>query len=66
VALPGDPQFPAGWPTELATLERLAIAEALRLESGNRTRAARRLGISLRTLRNKLRAFRSAAAAGGQ
>ncbi|MEO5769969.1 MAG: sigma 54-interacting transcriptional regulator [Polyangia bacterium] len=66
VTLPGDPRFPAGWPTELATLERLAIGEALRLECGNRTRAARRLGISLRTLRNKLRAFRSAAVAAGQ
>ena len=51
----GDPTFPPELPVHLPTLERLAIAEALRLEGGNRTHAAKRLGISLRTLRNKLR-----------
>jgi two-component system response regulator FlrC len=66
VARTGDPAFPAGLPTDLATLERLAIGEALRIEMGNRTRAARRLGISLRTLRNKLRSYRSATSADGQ
>jgi two-component system response regulator FlrC len=45
-------------PIELADLERLAIAEALRRVGGNRTHAARLLGISLRTLRNKLRGYR--------
>lgn len=48
-----------GLPLNLPELERLAIAEALRREGGNRTRAALRLGISLRTLRNKLRAYRA-------
>src|SRR6185295_19239622 len=66
VARAGDPMFPPGLTTDLPTLERLAIGEALRLESGNRTRAARRLGISLRTLRNKLRDYREAIVAGGQ
>ncbi|MBC8132283.1 MAG: sigma 54-interacting transcriptional regulator, partial [Deltaproteobacteria bacterium] len=66
VARPGDSRFPAGLPVDLPTLERLAIGEALRLELGNRTRAALRLGISLRTLRNKLRAYRTATSAGGQ
>jgi two-component system response regulator FlrC len=47
-------------PLHLATLERLAIAEALRRVGGNRTHAARLLGIGLRTLRNKLRAAREA------
>ncbi len=66
VACAGDPVFPEGLPVELATLERLAIGEALRVEGGNRTRAARHLGISLRTLRNKLRAYRTATTAGRQ
>ena len=51
-------------PLELADLERLAIAEALRRVSGNRTHAARLLGISLRTLRNKLRLYRGEPADG--
>lgn len=38
----------------LATLEQMAINEALRQVNGNRTHAARLLGIGLRTLRNKL------------
>jgi hypothetical protein len=66
VARAGDPSFPAELPTDLPTLERLAIGEALRREVGNRTRAARRLGISLRTLRNKLRLYREAETADGQ
>jgi two-component system response regulator FlrC len=59
--------LPEGVPLELASLERLAIQEALRRLNGNRTHAARLLGISLRTLRNKLREFRvRAASADGQ
>jgi two-component system response regulator FlrC len=50
-------------PIDLATLEQLAITEALRRVNGNRTHAARLLGISLRTLRNKLRAQRESNAA---
>lgn len=38
----------------LAELEKWAIEEALRRVKGNRTHAARLLGIGLRTLRNKL------------
>ncbi len=49
-------------PLDLGELERLAIAEALRRVRGNRTHAARLLGIGLRTLRNKLRAYREAGA----
>jgi two-component system response regulator FlrC len=48
----------------LPSLERWAVAEALRRVNGNRTHAARLLGISLRTLRNKLRQYRVDAAAG--
>jgi two-component system, response regulator FlrC len=61
--------LPANLPIDLGQLERLAIVEALRRVDGNRTHAARLLGISLRTLRNKLRAQReaeAAATAGGQ
>ncbi|MDX2013827.1 MAG: sigma 54-interacting transcriptional regulator [Myxococcaceae bacterium] len=46
--------FPEGLPLDLAELERVAIAEALRRVNGNRTHAARLLGIGLRTLRQKL------------
>jgi DNA-binding NtrC family response regulator len=55
--------LPQGLPVDLGQLERLAIAEALRRVGGNRTHAARLLGISLRTLRNKLRAQREEAGA---
>jgi two-component system response regulator FlrC len=54
--------YPEGLPLELAGLERLAIEEALRRVDGNRTHAARLLGIGLRTLRNKLREAREAGA----
>jgi len=54
--------FPAGLPLDLARLERLAIEEALQRVDGNRTHAARLLGIGLRTLRNKLREAREAGA----
>ena len=46
--------FPETLPIDLAELERLAIAEALRRVNGNRTHAAKLLGIGLRTLRQKL------------
>jgi two-component system, response regulator FlrC len=46
--------FPNALPLDLAQLERLAIAEALRRTGGNRTHAARLLHIGLRTLRQKL------------
>jgi two-component system response regulator FlrC len=58
--------LPPELPIDLGQLERLAIAEALKRVNGNRTHAARLLGISLRTLRNKLRAQREEAAAAGQ
>jgi two-component system, response regulator FlrC len=51
-------RMPDGLPLSLVELERMAILEALRREHGNRTHAARLLGISLRTLRNKLRVLR--------
>ena len=44
----------------LDAMERLAIDRALAATGGNRTRAARLLGISERTLRNKLNTPRSA------
>ncbi len=43
----------------LADLEREVILSRLAALEGNRTRAARSLGISLRTLRNKIRDYRA-------
>ena len=47
-----------GEATTLAEMERRLILRTLREEGGNRTRTAQRLGISVRTLRNKLRQYR--------
>jgi two-component system, response regulator FlrC len=52
--------LPPHLPIDLGALEKLAIEEALRRVHGNRTHAARLLGIGLRTLRNKLKAWREA------
>ncbi|RKY65473.1 MAG: hypothetical protein DRQ08_05740, partial [Candidatus Latescibacterota bacterium] len=49
---------PHGEATTLAEMERRLILRTLREEGGNRTRTAQRLGISVRTLRNKLRQYR--------
>jgi len=43
----------------LEDIERQAILKALEEAAGNRTRAARRLDISTRTIRNKLRRYRA-------
>jgi two-component system response regulator FlrC len=59
-ALVADGQLPPHLPIDLGALEKLAIEEALRRVRGNRTHAARLLGIGLRTLRNKLKAWREA------
>jgi DNA-binding NtrC family response regulator len=48
--------YPAHLPLDLAQLEAMAITEALRRCGGNRTHAARMLGLGLRTLRMKLNA----------
>jgi DNA-binding NtrC family response regulator len=42
----------------LDELEKQAIRAALRQTNGNRTQAAAELGISIRTLRNKLQEYR--------
>jgi DNA-binding NtrC family response regulator len=44
----------------IAALEKQAIRAALRQTEGNRTQAAALLGISIRTLRNKLQEYRDA------
>jgi DNA-binding NtrC family response regulator len=46
---------PAGTP--IRELERQLLETTLQLTGGNRTRAAEMLGISLRTIRNKIREF---------
>jgi DNA-binding NtrC family response regulator len=51
---------PSGQVLKLDELEKHAIRAALRQTSGNRTQAAAALGISIRTLRNKLQEYREA------
>jgi DNA-binding NtrC family response regulator len=50
----------AGGVLPIAELEKQAIKAALRQTEGNRTQAAGLLGISIRTLRNKLQEYRDA------
>ena len=60
---PGEPAGPAGHATAalvgrtVADVERELILDTLEHTLGNRTHAANILGISIRTLRNKLRAY---------
>lgn len=49
---------PASSDMTLDEIEKRVIFETLRRCEGNRTRTAEKLGISLRTLRNKLKAFK--------
>jgi DNA-binding NtrC family response regulator len=51
-----------GQVVRLDELEKRAIEAALRQTGGNRTHAAEALGISIRTLRNKLQEYRAAGA----
>jgi len=51
--------LPASGKVTLWEAERDLILETLEKMDGNRTHAARRLGISIRTLRNKLKEYRS-------
>ena len=52
---PGQAQVQTG--TSIRELERQLLETTLQLTGGNRTRAAEMLGISLRTIRNKIREF---------
>ena len=55
---PADPV--AGLPTSLKEAEKILIERALGQTDGNRTHAAKILGISVRTLRNKLNEYKAA------
>jgi DNA-binding NtrC family response regulator len=59
MAASGDAAAPKEMPANLTMdeLERLAITKALEQCAGNRTHAAERLGISVRTLQRKLRHY---------
>jgi DNA-binding NtrC family response regulator len=57
-----EPGPESGLPARVAALERRAIAEALAAEDGNQTRAAKRLCISERALRYKLKKYRDGGA----
>lgn len=61
-ATPGGPALTdaSGQVLRLDELEKQAIRAALRQTGGNRTQAAVALGISIRTLRNKLQEYRDA------
>jgi DNA-binding NtrC family response regulator len=60
VASAGGLTDATGQVLRLEELEKRAISAALRQTSGNRTQAAEVLGISIRTLRNKLQEYREA------
>jgi DNA-binding NtrC family response regulator len=49
--------IPAAAGTPIRELEKLHLENTLALTDGNRTHAAEMLGISLRTLRNKIREY---------
>lgn len=54
-----DSCVPAGAPSgSIWEMERALILQTLERHGGNRTHAARELGISIRTMRNKLREYR--------
>jgi DNA-binding NtrC family response regulator len=55
----GEPRS-GGVRSAIAEVERASIEDALRAEGGNRTRAARMLGISLRSLLYKIEKYRRA------
>lgn len=55
------PSLPAGALMTIEEMERQLIGQALNETEGNRTHAARILGISVRTLRNKLAEYRVSA-----
>ena len=52
------PSFPAFSSVSLKEIEKETIFHALDRTNGNRTHAAEILGISVRTLRNKLNEYR--------
>jgi DNA-binding NtrC family response regulator len=61
---PEAPGVPVAAPSRtLAEVEKLCILEALREVGGNKTAAAQRLGVTTRTLLNKLTRYRQAGAA---
>jgi DNA-binding NtrC family response regulator len=64
VAQAGESAAAEPLPFDLDELERRAIVRALEATGGNRTRAAKLLGISERTLRNKLNSPSTNAATG--
>ena len=58
LAQPAVPQTEALVPgTPISVLERMHVEKTLALTNGNRTRAAEMLGISLRTMRNKIKEY---------
>ncbi|HWY86602.1 MAG TPA: helix-turn-helix domain-containing protein, partial [Gemmataceae bacterium] len=59
---PGAAACPAGSHQSLADIERQLILTTLRDVGGNKTAAALRLGVTVRTLQNKLKRYRETAA----
>ena len=52
-----NPSGPQDQPLNMREVEKRAIEEALRVNHGNRTHAARQLGISLRKLQYRLKEY---------
>lgn len=63
---PSEPDVGLAPGTTVAEAERLLIMKTLDYTNQNRTQAARLLGISIRTLRNKLREYGAATSHAGQ
>jgi DNA-binding NtrC family response regulator len=59
---PAPVSLAAGTKKTLAEVERQIILDTLREVGGNRTAAALRLGVTVRTLQNKLKRYREEAA----
>lgn len=57
LSLPATPSIEVGTGTSMREVERQLLQSTLEITGGNRTRTAEMLGVSLRTIRNKIREY---------